>query len=90
MLRSKSFHSPSERYPKFRFLFCVPSKRPYVPFGRVAAYVLFNYLYLVILLGLGFWGYLCHILLGLGFGYKYMLIASKKISCCLLLIITQD
>jgi hypothetical protein len=83
MLCSKSVHSPSERYPKFRFLFCVP-------FGRVAAYVLFNYLYLVILLSLGFWGYLCHILLGLGFGYKYMLIASKKINCCLLLIITQD
>ena len=34
---------------------------------HVAAYVLFHYLYFVILLGLGLWGYLCHILLGLGF-----------------------
>jgi hypothetical protein len=55
MLRSEPIPTLSGRYVKFMFLFCVSPGRPYVPSERVAAYALFNYLYFVILLGLGFW-----------------------------------
>jgi hypothetical protein len=56
MFRSEPVRTLSKRYVKFMFLFCVPSGRPYVPSERVATYALFNYLYFVILLGLGFEG----------------------------------
>jgi heme/copper-type cytochrome/quinol oxidase subunit 1 len=47
-------------------------------------------LYFVILLGLGLWGYLCNILNKIRvFCYKYMLIASKQFSCCLLLVFSN-
>ena len=50
------------------FMFCLsPVWTARCPVGRIAAYVLFKYFYFVILLGLGFLAYLCHILLSLGF-----------------------